>query len=597
MSDPTSAAPTPNERSDAGARPARSEQSGPATATPAGATQAGASEIAALSDGFVTDLCQASPISAIYFGRSAPGDGRLDDLSPEGLERLRDLVAGTVDRIRSAESTGRDDDIAREVILERLSLELDKFETGWMHAQLNVIASPLQEVRMAFDVMPSATHDDWELIAQRMHAVPGAVAGYRQSLGYAADRGRVAAVRQIDKCAEQCATYAGTPAEPGFFSRMAAGAGKDGTLGAALAGGAAAADAAYGELGRYLATELRGRAPEKDSVGEERYALASRDFLGDAVDLVETYQWGWQEFLSIEAELLQVAGRIAPGEKPAAAAAKLDQDPEYQVRGQDGLQAWMQGLSDRAVAELGSSHFDIPEPIRHLECRIAPPGGGVGAYYTGPSDDFSRPGRMWWSVEQGREDFSTWRETTVVYHEGVPGHHLQIGTATYQREHLNDFQRLMANTSGYAEGWALYAERLVRELGYLDSDGVLLGMLDSQLFRAARVVVDIGMHLELQIPTGTGFHEGERWTPELGLEFLLTRTISDPAHCRDEIDRYLGWPGQAPSYKVGERVWLAGREASRQRLGDEFDLKVFHTAALSMGGMGLGPLARRLATL
>ncbi len=221
-----------------------------------------------------------------------------------------------------------------------------------------------------------------------------------------------------------------------------------------------------------------------------------------------------------------------PGATPREVSDQLDDDPRYQVTGTDGLQRWMQELSDGAVDELGRTHFDIPEPIRTLDCKIAPPGGRVGAYYTGPSDDFSRPGAMWWSVEPGREVFSTWREVTTVYHEGVPGHHLQIATAVYQRDSLNDFQRLLAGTSGHAEGWALYAERLIRELGYLDDDPILLGMLDAQLFRAARVVVDIGMHLELEIPAGTGFHEGERWTPELGLEFLLTRTISDPAHCR-----------------------------------------------------------------
>ena len=553
--------------------------------------------ITTLSDEFVAALCRSSPMTAIWLGRSEPGDTRLDDLSPDGLATLRELVGRSVTAIRDAPSTGPSDDIAREVILERLALELDKFDSGWTHADLNVISSPLQQVRMAFDIMPTTTDEDWAVVAGRMAAVPSALAGYRQSLSHAADRGRVAAVRQVDKCAGQCATYAGSGSEPGFFSGLAASAGREGPLGSALADGAAAADAAYGELGRFLTDELRSRAPEHDAVGEQRYSLASRDFLGDTVDLVETYHWGWQEFLRIEAELRQVAERVAPGRGPAGAAAALDADPVYRVHGVDGLRAWMQDLSDTAVARLGSTHFDIPEPLRTLECRIAPPGGGVGAYYTGPNDDFSRAGRMWWSVEPGRTDFPTWRETTTVYHEGVPGHHLQIATATYQREHLNDFQRLMAGTSGHAEGWALYAERLVRELGYLDDDGVLLGMLDSQLFRAARVVVDIGMHLQLEIPPGTGFHQGERWTPELGLTFLLERTVTDPAHCRDEIDRYLGWPGQAPAYKVGERIWLAGREDARRRHGAGFDLKKFHTDALAMGGMGLGPLARRLATL
>jgi uncharacterized protein (DUF885 family) len=239
-------------------------------------------------------------------------------------------------------------------------------------------------------------------------------------------------------------------------------------------------------------------------------------------------------------------------------------------------------------------HFDIPDPVMRLECKIAPPGGSVGAYYTGPSEDFSRPGRMWWSVPGDKEVFSTWREVTTIYHEGAPGHHLQIATATYVADQLNAFQRQFAWVSGHGEGWALYAERLMHELGYLNDDGDLLGMLDGSLFRAARVIVDIGMHLELPIPAGSGFHPGERWTPELGLEFMLTRTISDPVHVRDEIDRYLGWPGQAPAYKLGERLWLAAREEARRRAGDDFDLMAFHTSALRMGSMGLDTLREQL---
>jgi uncharacterized protein (DUF885 family) len=254
----------------------------------------------------------------------------------------------------------------------------------------------------------------------------------------------------------------------------------------------------------------------------------------------------------------------------------------------------MQRLSDQALADLRGVHFDIPDPLMQLECKIAPPGGGVGAYYTGPTDDFSRPGRMWWSVPADRTEYSTWRETSTVYHEGVPGHHLQIATAVYQADTLNRFQRLMSGTSGYCEGWALYAERLMRELGYLGDDGDLMGMLDAHLFRAARVIVDIGMHLELEIPAGSGFHPGERWTPELGLEFMLTRTITDPHHVHDEIDRYLGWPGQAPSYKLGERLWLTARDEAKQRKGAKFDLKAFHQQALEMGSMGLDTLRERL---
>jgi uncharacterized protein (DUF885 family) len=554
-----------------------------------------------LSDAYVLEYARRRPIMATYIGVPAAQD-RLDDFSPAGRSDLHELVTATARRLAELPSTGPEDDISRAVLAERLAADSDRYLSGWTHADLNVLASPVQQVREVFDLMPTESVQDIEVIARRLAAVPEALRGYRLSLLQAAGEGRVAAVRQVDRCADQCDVYSGRTADAGFFAgfgaRLRSGPAElPPALVADLTAAAAAADAAYADLADFLRTELRARAPELDAVGRERYTLASRDFLGAVIDLEETYRWGWSEFLSIETELRAVAERIAPGQGPAGAAAVLDRDPAHQLAGVDALQAWMQDLSDRAVEDLGRTHFEIPEPIRRLECLIAPPGGIVGAYYTGPSDDLSRPGRMWWGVEPGREVFNTWRETSIVYHEGVPGHHLQIATSVYRRDTLNDFRRLMADYSAHAEGWALYAERLVRELGYLADDGQLLGLLDSQLFRSARVVLDIGMHLQLPIPAGTGFHEGERWTPELGLEFLLTRTVTDPAHCRYEIDRYLGWPGQAPGYKVGERVWLRGRDAARRRHGDAFDLRAFHTAALNMGPMGLDLLDRRLATL
>lgn len=552
-----------------------------------------------ISNGVVRDICALSPLTAAYLGR--PSDLLMDDFSPEGVSEQAEVARQAVRAAEAVEPADAAERVARDVLLERLQLHVDRHDAGHLTGELNVIASPLQVIRMMFDLLPAAGTDDAADQAARMAEVPTALDGYRRSLQAAADSGHLAAVRQVDKCAEQCDTYGGVTADHGFFAGHAealiASTGADEALADRLRGAAISADAAYADLGRFLRDEMRPHAPASDAVGEEHYALASRDFLGAAVDLRETYEWGWEEFLSLEAELIDVSKRISAGATPRQAADLLDDDERYQVVGTDGLQRWMQELSDGAIAELGRTHFDIPEPLRTLNCKIAPPGGGVGAYYTGPNEDFSRPGAMWWSVEPGREVFSTWRETTTVYHEGVPGHHLQIGTAVHQRDRLNDFQRLMAGTSGHAEGWALYAERLVRELGYLDNDGDLLGMLDAQIFRAARVIIDIGMHLELAIPAGTGFHDGERWTPALGQEFMLTRTISDPAHVADEIDRYLGWPGQAPSYKVGERIWIDGRDAARRRHGDDFDPRDFHTRALQFGEMGLAPLGALLATL
>ena len=159
---------------------------------------------------------------------------------------------------------------------------------------------------------------------------------------------------------------------------------------------------------------------------------------------------------------------------------------------------WMQDLADRAVADLAGQHFDIPDPIRTIECCIAPTHDG-SIYYTDPAEDFSRPGQMWWAVPAEIDTFATWKEVTTVYHEGVPGHHLQIAQNAYRSDLLNRWQRKLCFCSGHSEGWALYAERLMDDLGFLEP-GDRMGMLDAQAFRAVRVIIDIGMHLQLRIP-------------------------------------------------------------------------------------------------
>jgi uncharacterized protein (DUF885 family) len=251
------------------------------------------------------------------------------------------------------------------------------------------------------------------------------------------------------------------------------------------------------------------------------------------------------------------------------------------------LQYLMQLTSVDAVAALADTHFDIPEPIRRLECHIAPSHDGI-IYYTGPSEDLvTRPGRMWWSVPDGVTDFGNWRELTTVYHEGVPGHHLQVAQTAYRREILNRWRRLASWSNGHGEGWALYAERLMADLGFLDDPGDYLGMLDGQSLRGARVVLDIGIHCGLPAPAEVG---GGDWTYDKAWQFLSAHANMADAFLRFELDRYLGWPGQAPSYKIGERLWLQLREDVRAKEGADFDLKAFHRRALDIGSVGLDVL-------
>ena len=314
--------------------------------------------------------------------------------------------------------------------------------------------------------------------------------------------------------------------------------------------------------------------------------------------LEETYLWGWDELKRLTDDMVATSNRIVPGGSVADAVVALDSDPARRLGSREEFRDWMQALADRTIADLADVHFDIPEPIRRIECCLAPTNDG-GVYYTGPSEDFVRPGRMWWSLPDSVDALTTWREVTTVYHEGVPGHHLQVAQTVLRSDLLNRWQRLLCWVSGHGEGWALYSERLMDELGYLEDPGDRLGMLDMQALRAARVIVDIGVHLELEVPRDNpfGWRPGERWTPDLVAEFMRIHSRMDDAMLDFEVLRYLGWPGQAPAYKVGERVWLDARADAQARHGDDFDLRAFHRAALDLGSIGLDPLRAALAKL
>jgi uncharacterized protein (DUF885 family) len=552
------------------------------------------SELDELADRFVEEYAAAHPDVATAIGVRGYDD-RWPDLSPEGRAGHADLLRRTLAGVEQIDPVDRRDDVARSAMLERLGAELARYDAGWAQAELNTIASPLPEFRITFDLMPTETEQDWTTIARRLAALPAALDGYATGLEAAARKGRVSAARQVRLSAQTARRWAGTPDRPGYFAELAASApAMSDALVRDLERAARQTSGALLGFADRIEQNLLPLAPEADGVGRERYVLESRYHAGIDLDLEETYAWGWDELARIVAEKEAVAESIAPGQGIAGAMAALDADPARQVRGREALQAWLQATADRAVAALDGVHFDIPEPVKRIEGRLTPD-TGMGVYYTGPTEDFSRPGRMWWSLPEGVTDMTTWRETTTVFHEGVPGHHLQIGQTVANAQRLNRWQRLLAWCPGHGEGWALYAERLMAELGFLDDPGDRLGMLDAQELRAARVVLDIGVHLDLPIPPGRA--TGDRWTYDVALAFLRAHVNMEDAMRVDELHRYLGWPGQAPVYKVGERVFLTCREQAQLRANADFDLKAWHRAVLDLGPLGLAPLAAELARM
>ncbi|MGF6823475.1 uncharacterized protein (DUF885 family) [Microbacterium sp. ZKA21] len=538
---------------------------------------------------WVDDLAVLAPTLGTYIGRNEAND-RYADLSPEGQDHYASEVRRTLAKLDALQPVDAIDEVTKADLGSELRLELELHDAQWHLRDLNVIASAPQDIRSVFDLMPTVTTDDWDIVSTRLGAIPAALRGYTATLREGIARGVTPARRQAVEVAKQIERYT---ADDGFFAAFVAEAAPaEGELPASLArtlaDNASAARVAYDELRAFLATTLADAAGEVDAVGRDLYALNSRRFLGATIDLDETYEWGIDELRRMVAEQTAIANEILPGSTVEEAVAHLESDPARKLHGTEALQRWMQETSDRAVAELGATHFDIPEEIRTLECMIAPTQEG-GIYYTGPTDDFSRPGRMWWSVPEGVTEFDTWRELTTVYHEGVPGHHLQIAQAVYNRSELNSWRRLLAGTSGHAEGWALYAERLMQQLGYLDDPADRLGMLDGQRMRAARVVLDIGVHLKKPRLDGQGV-----WDAEYALEFMRKNVNMSDEFVQFEVNRYLGWPGQAPSYKVGQRIWEQVRDAYQAHQGDAFDVKDFHKRALDMGGVGLDTLRTAL---
>ena len=551
------------------------------------------SSINQIADDYLAKVIELDPVMATYLGIEGHNDS-FGNYAPDGCQESNDLVVETLGRIEASVAADRAESIASTAMSERLELEADRFAAGEWKRSLNVIASPLQEIRQVFDLMPTGSDDHWHDISQRLSKVPAALAGYRESLSVGLRESQSASSRQALRCADQAFAYARTTGSPGFFTSLAAKYhSTSSSLATELIENAQSAALAYQEFGEYLNDDYAPKTQASDFIGADRWQLMCRTFNGTEVDAAETYAWGWEEMARIENEMTLCAREIDPSKSLEEVLGDLDGIKGYVIEGEDNFRAWNQELLDSTMDALTGSHFDVPEPVRRIEAMIAPPGGAAAMYYTPPTVDFSRPGRTWYPT-MGRTKFPLWTEVSTAYHEGVPGHHMQVAQIYYLGDRLNSFQRLLGSISGYLEGWALYAERLMAELGFLDDPIYRLGMLAAQALRAARVVVDIGLHHQYAIPAQQRRLPAEIWAPELAVGLMHSLSGRELAFAQSEVDRYLGWPAQATSYKIGERIWLETREAARAAQGANFSLKRFHQDGFNLGFVGLGQLREEL---
>ena len=562
----------------------------------------------ALASRIVEESAELHPIAATYEG--VPGhDHRMSDWSPGAEDARHERALGWLAELDTLPVENDDDRLAAAVIRERLEAGLAGYETSEHLRDINVMWSPVQLVRDVFTVMLTTTEDQWRVVAERLEAVPWSLGTAIEAWTEGIARGVLPARRQVLGAAAVAAVCAGVdPAADGtttpWFEGFVAGyAGSDPDLAERLRTAARAATAAYAGLTTWLREVYAPAAVEADGVGRERYVRKARVYLGADIDPEETYAWAWEELAAISRRMTASAAGLYGGVTPQEAQARLDVDPDHTIVDPEETRAWLQRVTDETTASFDGTFFHIPEAMRTCEVVLAPPGAAAAPYYTGPSEDFSRPGRTW-LPQIGEARFRTWWLLSVWHHEAVPGHHLQIAFAKLQSDRLSRFQRATV-VPGHAEGWALYAERLMDELGYYADPADELGFLSNQAMRAVRVVVDIGLHLGLAIPADVdplllegvpGAAPGVVWDVALAREFLRVRALQTDGFAVSEVDRYLGLPGQAICYKVGEREWLAAREDARAAAGDDFDVKAWHMKALALGSVGLAVLRSELAS-
>jgi uncharacterized protein (DUF885 family) len=564
--------------------------------------------ISEVSSTYIDEVAALDPPRGERWGVKSDGT-RLTDYSPEGFEALSGLLQKTLDRLGQAEAPKDDAErLGQGFLGDFVGGELGVIQAGERERWLSIITGPPASTRSVFDLMDRSTPEAWQTIAGRLRAVPKAMAGYRATLQEGLDDGKAASRRQAIAVAEQCETWAGA-GDGGWFKGYvgeydkAFGA-QDGKLGSELTTAARDAGNAYAELAGWLRETYAPKAVTTDGSGDERYQAWARFLLGtERLDIDEAYAWGWEELARLEAEKTIECAQILPGASFLEVRELLITDPRRSIEGVDAYRSWLQYVTDEAIAGLSGRQFEIDESIRRCDVRIPPEGSAAAAYYTPPSEDLSRPGQTWFPTV-GRTRFPTWDEVSTVYHEAAPGHHLQ--GATIRLVPMTRAQKL-GFVSAHGEGWALYAERLMDDLGWFRTPETRLGFLCAHAFRAARVVADIGLHTGRAIPAaGAKLYPdwsgaaGGGWTYDGAIDFMVRSGGMDRDKSESEVLRYLSWPSQATAYKLGERAWLAGRAAANVRArteGNEFDLKGWHKRALALGPLGLDRLVAELSRI
>jgi uncharacterized protein (DUF885 family) len=546
-----------------------------------------------LSDRFVDEAAAISPMLATFAGVGGHDD-RWGDLSPAGIEEQVQLLRRTRDQLEALPSTDeRWDRVASRVLHEHLDSELTDHANDEPYLDIAHLGSTVPAMRAVLEAQRTGTDEEREAWLCRLETYGAALTSWRATIDVGRQRGLVVAGRQVDSVVEQLRSGVG---DHGSLTRRARDLARAhpslaGRLDAAIADARDASEA----VATWLERTYRPAAREREGVGPDRYLRHARRLLRTTLDAAEASGWAWDRIGELWCRAERTARSIDPDASLPEVMHRLKTDPAFAAPSPAAFRELMQERQDRALSALDGEHFQVPPAIRAVDVDLVAPGAPLGAWYIGPSEDLRRRGSIWWSLGD-RQQIPLYEEVSTAYHEGFPGHHLQVGIQITLADRLSRAHRVLIWNPGYGEGWALYAERLMDELGQLERPEYVLGYLTSALLRAVRVVVDLGLHLDLPIPTDApipphvAVPPGGRWDFDVAVAAVEQLAFLDPAYARSEVTRYLGMPAQAISYALGERRIVELRDARRAREGAGFDLARFHADVLGYGPVGLDHL-------
>ena len=541
----------------------------------------------ALAERFWEGILELNPTTATFHGDERYAD-RLEDPGPAGRARNRALMertAAEAARIAS-DDLATEDRITRDMLVVVAELQIEEDDQS-MH-QLRVVdqmSGPQQLLPQLTQFQPADTPARLDAFIARLHAYPAFMAANAEILREGLASGLTAPRIVAERTIAQIERMLEVPMESAIVPSMVKVASEEDRerVREVVRDVVYPADHAFLEAlkGEYLAGTREDPGLWSAPNGERLYRTAVRSWTTLDLDPDEVHRIGLEELESIEAERREIAHAAGFGDDTVAYRAALAADPANSPVSKAALLERAADDIERAMAAAPRYFGMLPRagcevrPVEEYKEKDSP-----FAYYYPPAPDGSRPGIYYANCyDLPSRKYSTLATTT--FHEAAPGHHFQI-SLEMENPNLNTFRRLGARMVGsaYAEGWALYSERLADEMGLFRTEGERFGMLDAQAWRAARQVVDTGLH-------------ALRWPRQRSIDVLEAAGLTE-TDAVIETDRYISWPGQALTYKTGQREIERLRALLAARDGSAFDLRAFHDAVLGHGSLPLATLTREL---